>query len=324
MGKKITIATASSAEYFHFVQGMILSVRDKPESKDIHVSVYDLGLTAEQLDWMKDYVNNIEKPQWEFGLSPKDGLREPFKAVLAKPLLPKYFPGYDIYMHLDADAWVQDWSAVETYLAGAQKAALVITPEIHRAYSANYGASLAFRDFIAELYAGTWGEDYLKKYAYYPILNAGVLAMPKDSPIWGFWEENVRVSLAKSHHHCIEQAALNLAVFEHPDLFHYDNSDKGNIQFLPATCNWLCHQSLPLFDRNRNVFVEPYLPYEKLGIIHRSSDDFKDKKSAPIHTTDGDSIVCNLKYKEGVYHANLESAEPETLSDWQGRGGKQF
>ena len=185
MGKKITIATASSAEYFHFVQGMILSVRDKPQSKDIDISLYDLGLTAEQLDWMKDYVNNIEKPQWEFGLSDKDGLREPFKAVLAKPLLPKYFPGYDIYMHLDADAWVQDWSAVETYVGGAQKAALVITPEIHRAYSANYGSSLAFRDFIVELYAGTWGEDYVKKYSYYPILNAGVLAMPKESPVWG-------------------------------------------------------------------------------------------------------------------------------------------
>ena len=26
-------------------------------------------------------------------------------------------------------------------------------------------------------------------------------------------------------------------------------------------------------------------------MIHRSSDDFKDKKSAPIYTTDGDTIV---------------------------------
>jgi hypothetical protein len=45
--KKITIASASSAEYFHFLQGMILSVRDKPQSKDVDISLYDLGLTAE-------------------------------------------------------------------------------------------------------------------------------------------------------------------------------------------------------------------------------------------------------------------------------------
>lgn len=320
----ITIATASTAEYFHFVQGMILSVREKSQSQDLHISLYDLGLTAEQLAWTKDYVNNIVKPEWEFGLSAKDGFREAFKAILAKPLLPKYFPGYDIYLHLDADAWVQDWFAIDLYLAGAKKGALAITPEIDRAYSANYTASNEFHAFTAELYAGTWGEEYVKKYSYYPILNAGVLAMPKDSPVWGLWEENIRVSLSKNPHFCVEQTALNLAVFEHPEQFHYDASDKKNIQLLPATCNWLCHQCLPLFDQELHAYVEPYLPHAKLGIVHRASDNFKGQKSAPIYTTDGGSVVRNLKYKEGIYHAALDSAEPEELSDWQGRGGKKF
>ena len=324
MGKKITIASASSAEYFHFLQGMVLSVRDKPQSKDIHISLYDLGLTAEQLSWLGDYVDNIVKPEWEYGLTAKDGMRDPFRAILAKPLLPKYFPGYDVYLHLDADAWVQDWTAIENYLKATETSALAITPEIHRAYTANYTASHEFRDFIVELYRGTWGDSYVKKYSYYPILNAGVFAMPKESPIWGYWAENIKVSLAKSHHHCIEQAALNLAVFEHPDQFHFAEPDKKNIEFLPATCNWLCHQSLPLYDKASDRFVEPYLPHAPLGVIHRASDDFKDKKSAPIYTTDGGTIVCNLKYREGEYDATVKSVEPEKLSDWQGRGGKKF
>lgn len=322
--KKITIASASSAEYFHFLQGMILSVRDKPQGKDIDISLYDLGMTPEQLAWLDGYVNNIVRPEWEYGLSAKDGLKDPFRAILNKPLLPKYFPGYDVYLHLDADAWVQDWSAIESYLAGAAKGALAITPEIHRAYTANYTGGKEFHDFIVELYAGTWGEDYVKKYAYYPILNAGVFAMPSDSPIWGFWAENIRVSLTRSHHHCIEQAALNLAVFEHPDLFHFAAPDKKNIEFLPATCNWLCHQCLPLYDKEQGAFVEPFLPHAKLGILHRSSDDFKDKKSAPIYTIDGDSLVRNLKYNEGVYDTAVKSTEPERLSNWQERGGKTF
>ena len=324
MSNKITIASASTAEYFHFVQGMILSVREKTQSQDIHISLYDLGLTAEQKAWMKDYVNNIVKPEWEYGLSDKDGMGVPFKGILAKPLLPKYFPDYDIYLHLDADAWVQDWVAIETYLAGARKAALAITPEIHRAYTANYSASVEFHAFIVDLYAKTWGEEYARKYSHYPILNAGVFAMPKDSPIWGLWQENIRVSLTRGRHHCIEQAALNLAVFDHPDRFHFDASDKQNIQFLPASCNWLCHQCLPLFDRERDVLVEPFLPCSRLGIIHRSSDDFKDKKSAAIRTLDGQTVTRNLKYKEGEYGASVQSAEPGKLSDWQGRGGKKF
>ena len=63
MSKKITIASASSAEYFHFLQGMVLSVRDNPQSKDIDISLYDLGLTDEQLAWLDGYVNNIVKPK---------------------------------------------------------------------------------------------------------------------------------------------------------------------------------------------------------------------------------------------------------------------
>lgn len=324
MKKKITIASASSAEYFHFLQGMILSVRDKPESKDVHISLYDLGLTPEQLQWLGRYVNNIVKPEWEYGLTGNDGLRDPMKAILAKPLLRKYFPGYDIYLHLDADAWVQDWTAIETYIAGAEKGALAITPEIHRAYTANYASSVEFRAFIVDLYAGTWGEEYVKKYSNYPILNAGVFAMPKDSPIWDLWANNIRVSLTKSRHHCIEQAALNLAVFEDPEQFRFASPDKNNVQFLPAYCNWLCHQSLPLYDKQRDALVEPYLPHTQLGIIHRSSDDFKDKKSAAIHTTDGGTVVRNLKYKEGVYDTDVKSVEPEKLSDWQDRGGKRY
>jgi hypothetical protein len=264
------------------------------------------------------------KPEWEYGLTAKDGMRDPFRAILAKPLLRKYFPGYDVYLHLDADAWVQDWSAIETYLAGAARSALAITPEIHRAYAANYTASGEFHDFIVELYAGTWGQDYVKKYAYYPILNAGVFAMPKESPIWDLWAENIRVSLTRSHHHCIEQAALNLAVFEHPELFHFAQPDKKNIEFLPATCNWLCHQCLPMLDEASGMYVEPFLPHARLGILHRSSDDFKDKKTAPIYTSTGGSTVRNLKYKEGVYESTVASAEPEHLSDWQGRGGKKY
>ncbi|MBV8185928.1 MAG: hypothetical protein JOY64_21730 [Alphaproteobacteria bacterium] len=324
MANKIAIASASSAEYFHFIQGMVLSVRDKPQSKDIDICLYDLGLTDEQKTWLGGYVSQIVAPKWEYGLTETDGMRDPFRAILAKPLIPRYFPGYDIYLHLDADAWVQEWWAIEAYLKAAETAALAITPEIHRAYTANYTASHEFREFIVELYRGTWGEDYVKKYSYYPILNAGVFAMPKDSPIWELWRKNIEVSLQKSHHHCIEQAALNLAVFEHPDQFHFAEPDRKNIQFLPATCNWLCHQSMPLLDRSKDRLVEPYLPYSPIGVIHRSSDDFKDKKAGTVYTTDGDSALMNLKYREGSYETTVQSVEPEQLSDWQGRGGKKF
>jgi len=150
VSRKITIASASSAEYFHFLQGMMLSVRDKPQSRGIDISLYDLGLTFEQIAWLKGYVNNIVKPKWEYGLTARDGMRDPFRAILAKPLLRKFFPGCEVYQHLDADARVQDWSAIEHYLAGAESGALAITTEIHRAYT----ASTEFRELCPHLGRG--------------------------------------------------------------------------------------------------------------------------------------------------------------------------
>jgi hypothetical protein len=324
MRENMTIVSASSAEFFHFIQGMILSIKDKPEGKDVPISIFDLGLTEQQKDWMRDYADAIVAPEWEFGFSDKDGLSLPFKGIFARPVMKKYFPGYDLYMYLDADAWIQDWTAVDNYVRGAKTSALAVTPEIHRAYSCNYTASFEFHEFIWDVYMKARGKEYAEKYKYYPILNTGVFAMPASSPLWDMWAEAIQESLKHTKHHCVEQASLNISVFDHFDYFHYDEQDKSNIQLLPATHNWLCHQCLPKYDPQTGRIVEPYLPYEVIGVIHRSSDEFKDKKSGAVYDIDGKKHVMTLKYKEGVYDVAFTDKEPEKLSDWQGRSGKKY
>jgi hypothetical protein len=324
MQKNMTIVSASSAEFFHFIQGMILSVKDKPQGKDIPLSVFDLGLTTEQKSWMSHYVDAIVEPAWEYGFSEKDGLSLPFKGIFARPRMRTYFPGYDVYMYVDADAWIQDWRAVENYTRGALTSALAITPEIHRAYSSNYSSSREFRSFVYDVYLKTRGKEYAEKYGFFPIFNTGVFSMQASSPLWDMWSESIQESLKHTKHHCVEQASLNIAVFDNFDSFHYDSPDKQNIQLLPATNNWLCHQCLPKYDQDNCLLVEPYLPYETIGIIHRSSDEFKDKKSGTVYRLDNVEQVMNLKYKEGVYDTDLQCEETSKLSDWQGRGGKKF
>ena len=51
-----------------------------------------------------------------------------FKAQFARPFLPRHFPGYETYLWIDADAWLQDWRAVELYVAAACGDRLAITP----------------------------------------------------------------------------------------------------------------------------------------------------------------------------------------------------
>jgi hypothetical protein len=153
MANTTTITSACTSEYFHFMEGMVLSVREKPEGESVDVSVLDLGMSAEQLEWMEEQKVNVAQPEWEFGLDESCGLPVPFKGILARTYIKKYFPGYKVYIHMDADAWVQDWAAVELYVAGAQKGVMAVSPEVDRAFICNYRNSHAYRAFVIHIYS---------------------------------------------------------------------------------------------------------------------------------------------------------------------------
>lgn len=309
------IVSASSAEFFHFYQGAVLSVREKSEGDSVAMGVLDLGLNEEQKAWLTGMGVKIAVPDWEFGLNGESGVPAPFKAILARPHYRKYFPGHDIYMHLDADAWVQDWGAVELYRKGAERGIMAVTPEIDRAFVSNYGTSKSYRGFVIKVYTDLRGPEAAEKYRDYPILNTGVFALPVDSPIWDRWAARIAETLAHGRNFHAEQASLNYEIFER-----FDDYLSEGLEFLPSRCNWVCHQALPKFNRETGQLVEPFLPHTPLGIIHRASDDFKQKKTGQIATVDGGTVEMNLKYREGNYTAELSSSEPEKLERWQTAG----
>jgi hypothetical protein len=309
------IVTASSAEFFHFLQGMVLSIREKPEGATMAVGCLDLGLTADQRGWLAHHGVQLVEPEWEFGLDDTCGAAPPFRAILARPHLPKYFPGHDIYMHMDADAWVQDWGAVELYRRGAQRGVMAVTPEIDRSFISNYGTSRSYHAFIVKVYTDLCGPEAAEKYREYPILNTGVFAIPAGSPIWAGWQARITESLQHGRNFHVEQASLNYEIFEN-----FENYVERGLEFLPSKCNWVCHQALPKLDRTTGLLVEPFLPHGTLGILHRASDDFKQKKTGRVLTLDGEAVEMNLKYREGAYHTDLNTNEPAKLERWQDAG----
>jgi hypothetical protein len=268
-----------------------------------------------QKDWLATRGVIVVAPDWEFAITDTAAIPLPFKAILARPHLRKYFPGHDIYMHLDADAWIQDWDAVELYRKGAQKGVLAVTPEIDRAFTSNYRTSHSYRAFIIKVLSELAGPDVADTYRDYPILNTGVFAMPQHSPIWDRWSARIASALDHGRNFHVEQASLNLELFEHLEIY----LEMG-LEFLPSRCNWVCHQSLPKYDAARGLLVEPFLPHAPLGIVHRASDDFKQKKTGRIAILEGGAVEMNLKYKEGRYNTELVSFEEEHLSRWQDAG----
>lgn len=315
MGNTTTITSACTSEFFHFMQGMVLSVREKPEGGSLDISVLDLGMSAEQLEWMEDQKVNVAQPQWEFDLDESCGFPIPFKGILARTHIRKYFPGYEVYIHIDADAWVQDWAALELYIAGARKGVMAVSPEIDRSFICNYRNAHAYREFVIHIYTDLQGADYAERYRDYPILNTGVFAMPAKSVLWERWAERIGRALKQKPNFHVEQCSINLEIFENLEKYLADG-----IEFLPSSCNWVCHQALPMFDADRECLVEPFLPHQKLGVIHRASDDFKQHKTGSVRVVQGGSREMNLKYKEGDYRASLATTEPEKLKRWQDAG----
>lgn len=294
-----TIVSASDAAYFVLLKGLVRSIRDKPEGADIALSILDVGLDSDQRHWLADQGAAIADPGWDFDIPASMNAPAHFRSLLARPFLPRYFPGHDIYLHIDSDAWVQDWAAIEIYLAAAADGMLAITPQIDRSYNTIYKRPRRYRR-TQNYKSFKWSYGWLSadRLARNPILNCGVFALPADSPHWDLWAAAIGRALKRRtlrarkgwpdlNFKLIEQTAMNYVVF----------GDKPPTTFLPAWCNWFCAHAAPKFDRQRGLLVEPHAPYQPIGIVHLAGEDFQNR-AFDIEGLHGDGAKTRLRYED--------------------------
>ncbi len=98
-----------------------------------------------------------------------------------RPFLPRYVPDFDALLWLDADAWVQDWSAIELHLKALETHDIAATPEVDRGYSAFVGMTPAERaQPVTAWWRGVcrqfYGDEANDPWVEQPIVNAGVFA----------------------------------------------------------------------------------------------------------------------------------------------------
>jgi hypothetical protein len=161
-------------------------------------------------------------------------------------------------MWLDADAWVQDWAAVELFFRAAETGSLAIVPELDRAYRNFFHAWEEFHGVLSAGYAAAFDAAMAERLARHPLLNNGAFALRADAPHWRAWADTLGSALQRSRNELIDMTTLNHLVY-----------DQGlPAHFLPAWCNWICHHAPPRRDPVSGQLTEPYLPYQRLGIVH--------------------------------------------------------
>ena len=295
----VTIVSASDAGYFDLLKGTILSIRDKPEGADIPLSILDVGLDSSQRAWLADKGATIAAPDWDFDVPPSMNAPSHFRALLARPYLPRYFPGHEIYLHIDSDAWVQDWRAIEIYIGAARQGLLAITPQIDRSYNTLYKRPRAYRR-TQNYRSFKWSYGWLTadRIARNPILNCGVFALSAAAPHWDLWAKAIRRAFERRtlrprkgwpdlYFKLIEQTAMNYVVF----------ADRAPATFLPATCNWFCAHATPRLDRAKKLLTEPHAPYQPLGIVHLAGEEFQNRKF-DVEALDGGIVKTRLRYED--------------------------
>ena len=125
-------------------------------------------------------------------------------------------------------------------------------------------------------------------------MNIGVFSLEKNSSIWSIWQNNLKKVLLKGRIFGSEGLAINLSVY----------IDNIETEFLPLSHNWIVKNLLPIYDKKEKMFKEPYIPNNKIGIIHLAGGikvDGKDMRTdktvlIDIKDAEGNIIKKSLRY----------------------------
>ena len=296
------IVTLADSKYFELLEELINSIQSHEESKNVSICVLDAGLTKDQVSKLKKKVFSVKKAEWDIKVPGYKVLKKEWlKSQVSRAFLPKYFPNFTKYLWIDCDAWVNSWSTVELYFRACDNGKLGITQSIGPGYRIMskvkwlLGKIAIIKSQNYKHAKASGIEDSIsRKLAFAPHINIGVFSLEKDSECWRVWQKNLKKTLAKGKVFGSEGLAINIAVY-------HDNVD---VEFLPLKCNWITSHLLPKYDSKENTFVEPYLPNEKIGIIHLAAGLWKDKKDMRLNkdvkieldTLEGKKIEKSLRF----------------------------
>ncbi len=301
--KKNVIVSLADANYFPLLEELIDSIKRFKQSEKIAICVLDAGLTDEQKNKISNKIDEIKSAEWDIevpGYKVKD--KEWLKSQVSRAFLPKYFPNYEKYLWIDCDAWVNDWDCVEHYFQACNEGKLGITQTIGPGYKITSKVNWLFGK-LAIIKSQNFKHavkskipyDKARKLAFAPHINIGVFSLEKNSIGWKIWQNNLEKTLKAGNIFGSEGLAINMAVY----------IDNLETEYLPLNFNWITSNLLPKYDENNNTFVEPYLPNNKIGIMHLAAGIWKDNKDMridksieiEIKTLSGEKILKSLRYK---------------------------
>ena len=297
MIKKDVIISLADSNYFELLNELVDSIKRFKQSNSTAICIMDAGLTDSQKSILEKKVDEIKPANWDIEVPNfKIRGREWLKSQVSRAFLPKYFPNYNKYLWIDADAWVNSWEAVELYFKGCENNKLSISTNMDRAYGGfriewflGSFARIKSQNYKHAKSSG-FSERIARQVATKPHLNIGVFALEINAPHWKIWQKNLEHALKAGKIWGSEQIAMNITIYH----------DNLPVEILPAYCNWT-HIGGMKYDVERKTYVEPYLPNHEIGIVHfagKHNDKIRNDKNyhSKIECLNGEIIEKKLRY----------------------------
>ena len=281
--KKNVIVSLADSNYFNLLNELIDSIKQFDQSNSVAICILDAGLEKAQLNELSSKVDEIKNAEWDIQVSSiKVRGKEWLKSQVSRAFLPKYFPNYEKYLWIDCDAWVNDWNAVDLYFKACENGKLGITQTIGPGYRIMSKVNWLFGKIAViksqnfkHAISSKIGMDAARKLAFAPHVNIGVFSLQKNSSCWDVWQKNLETTLKSGQIFGSEGLAINMSIY----------IDNVETEFLPLNCNWIASNLLPKFDEKGRMFVEPYLPNTKIGIMHLAAGIWDNKKDMRVDSS---------------------------------------
>lgn len=266
---KVAVCFACNEAYIPLCKGLVLSLAQSlrfGEGRDMHPLFIDIGCEPASLDWLRqagvgilDFSREEHLPGLSAELAPRYA-----DAQLCRPFLPRLAPGYDAYVWIDCDIWLQSADALATLVQACSGFAdkMVICPELHYGYIGHRNqryALIAQQRWYTALYKD---EELAGELSFKPMFNSGFFAMRAQSPLWDLWAEELGTLYAGDHSadpsvlHYAEQLGLNRLLHERQAFIPLD-----------PLFNYACGGS-SVFRNPRGKVVVGYPPCQPVKVVH--------------------------------------------------------
>jgi len=269
MHEDVTIVSGGDSKYFQLLKELALSIREKPEGKNLNIVYLDGGLTNENIGYFKSLNIEVVDPCWCNPIAEKKAAGRNFlKINIAKMHLDVILPNKKIIIWIDADAWLQTFESINLFSIVAKKNKLAIVSQATRLEGRNIQFKKIFTHRFVELRnilyknarrAGL-ATGLIEKMQGRPTLNAGAYSLHVNAPHWKrfrYWQNEI---LKKGRLFTSDQLAIGLTIYH----------DELSYEALPDICNYINPWR---YDEENKLFVDYFAPYTPVSIVHLAGQD---------------------------------------------------